>query len=179
MPKRSTTLGICAGLVLGATAMFAATFVSGCYGHQCDASTANYGGDDAGLEGQMITPDIWVSTAFASLSPDIEKRKWLTFPHARTWVMHPKPLDGREIIRVTSYVSPDQVPNQFGTNFTQAAGNLAEYTVLGSNVFVSNATCADYYVQVSIEALPPTADGGAADGGADGAASLDAADAGD
>ena len=161
-------------LVLGASSVFALSFVSGCQGHQCDGSLADYGNDDAGLEGEMITPNIWVSTPFASFDPN--KQKWLTFPHGRTWVMHPVPLNGRELIRVTAYISPDQVPNQFGTNFTQASGNLAEYTILGPNVFVSNATCADYYVQVSIEAAPARPDAGT-DAVAD--APTDAADAGD
>ena len=150
--------------------------VPGCYGRNCESSVASYGAD-AG-QGRLIDEDTWES------SP--QDGAWLPFPAAQIYFFEIPALGDRRPQVILPYISPIADPNVVvagrpPSNFTLAAGNLAELSGVGPNRFaIRNGTCADYFLRVvvSLEPRPPRAEPEAiADASAD-AEPVDAGDAG-
>jgi hypothetical protein len=130
------------GAVLGGALVFEA----GCYSRDvCDGGGFVTYGSEPG-QGTLATPDIWESGP--------QTGDWMPFPRKRNWIIHPKGLEGRGILRVTPYVSPDQNPAKQFTQFTTGAGNLTELRIDGDNIWVINDTCEDFFLRVVIEAYP-------------------------
>ena len=146
-PSRRRILAIFA---LWTVVMVAASFASGCYGHNCDGSTLVYG-RNAG-EGRLLSADLWESGPIDGA--------WLPFPRQRAWIFELPDLGERVPQVITPYVSAQADPSHESGNFAIAAGNLADISSVAKNqVVVHNGTCADYYLRVVVEAapLPPSA----------------------
>jgi len=160
---------------LGAALTLASSFAflggsSGCYGDQCVGDTVEFGVNDG--EGALVTPDTWESSTQVST--------WLKYTHQRSYFVTLRGLEGRDILDVFVYISPDDAPNVLSDQYTQytlAGGNLAEITIVDTNkpgipprVQVHNDTCADYSARIVVQLKPASPDAGAP---GDGDASLD------
>ncbi len=162
-------------MALGAVALASAflPITSGCQGHQCDYSESDFGGGDSG-QGRLIPtdPNTWETTPIEA--------EWLPYPHAHRTKLYADQLIGREIIDIRVYISPDPKPASTflpgngmfrdpNTNFTTAAGNLAVIKTFGTQIWVENGTCADFYMRAVITAAPavPVVDAGSADAPSD------------
>jgi hypothetical protein len=121
--------------------------------------------------------------------------QWLDYPGERTVFLFPNlvpsatgappALQGNfagPYFNVTAYVSPNQDANASTSNWTVASGNLAEITVVPPGpgesptqwfIAITNATCAQYYLRVTVERTEPDA-GTPEDGGSDASVLLDA-----
>ncbi len=147
-----------AGAALGAVVLACAflPITSGCFGHQCDFSSADFGKEDGG-EGDLLPgdPSTWQTTPIAG--------NWVPYPHNHTVVIRPYPLIGRTITNVIVYISPNQNADAPGSNFTTAAGNLGEVAVFQGRpndpkdpgaINVHNDTCADFFMRAVITSGP-------------------------
>jgi hypothetical protein len=160
-----------AGVALGTVALACAflPITSGCQGHQCDYSEADFGLQPG--EGALVPndPNTWESVPIDGT--------WSPYPHFhKTKFFLPFVPAAQEIVDVQVFISPDAKPwNNNNTTFTIAAGNLAELQIfppfMGNNdprlvdkpyVTVFNATCDNFYVRTVIKAAPrsPGADAG-------------------
>ena len=174
------------GAALVAAAVGAVGAGPACVGTQCDYGVDVYG-DKPGEEGHMIGPDTWESHS-------MNGEPWAQLVAGHALVFRPKPLYGRGYLQVTPYLATDAVPNRSTincgptapapydkdtcSNFIIGSGSLAEITIIGDEIWVTNATCAPYYARLVVTAYPAAAEAGAADATAivDGAAP-DAGDA--
>lgn len=180
--RLTTGLGVAATVTL--FAIPAVLFAPGCQGHQCESDGFHDYGYGPG-EGDFADPsgNVWESTP-----NDDPNHRWLPFTAYRTWVFHP-PFGGLPITSFLVYISADPDPNSPGNNFTLASGNQATMSFSADHtaLFVSNSTCAPFYIRVVLTAYPPASvdagTGGELDGGddLDGGinADLDAGDGGD
>jgi hypothetical protein len=133
------TVATTIGLALGA---------GGCFNRNCDGDFVFYGGKPD--EGRLRDPDTWETTAFDG--------KWLPFPHKRTWVLDTSALGTRPPESVIAYISAQETPNEVGSNFTVGGGNLVIFTVAKpGTLWVTNDTCADYFIRVVVNASPAPA----------------------
>ncbi len=176
----ANAFGVAATLSL--FAIPAVLFAPGCQGHQCESDGFKDYGYGPG-EGELLTDgNTWETTP-----NDDSAQRWIPFTPYHTWILHPQGLEGRAITSVITYISADPDPNSAGKNFSIAAGNQALISVSedSRNVFITNSTCAPFYIRVVITTLPPAVqDGGGIDGGdllldAGQDADLDAGDGGD
>ncbi|WP_394831834.1 hypothetical protein LVJ94_35495 [Pendulispora rubella] len=137
---------------------------TGCYGDQCVGSAGPFGENEG--EGKLIDANTWESNSQSS--------EWLSYSPQRSWFIRARGFEGRDISKVSVYISPDKAPNvrEEGKykQYTLASGNLAEITVLDNGIpgvtpliQVHNDTCADYFTRVVIEAYPALPDGGLPD----------------
>ncbi|MEO8796353.1 MAG: hypothetical protein ABI551_00580 [Polyangiaceae bacterium] len=173
----ANAIGVAATLSL--FAIPAVLFAPGCQGHQCESDGFHDYGSGPG-EGEFADKDqtVWETT------PD--NGPWLPFTPYRTWVFHP-PFNGLPITSIVTYISADANPNSAGQNYTIAAGNQATVNAGNPNaIFISNATCAPFYIRVVMTAYPgetadagPLDDSGSDDFDAGQDADLDAGDGGD
>lgn len=156
--------GVGLGAIVVASGFAALLAQTGCFGRQCDGDFQSYGGKPG--EGRLLDPDTWETTSFDG--------KWLGFPHRRTWVFDTSALGPRAPESVIAYVSAQETPNELGGNFTVGGGNLVTYTVAKpGSLWVTNDTCADYYIRVVVKAppggnTPPPTDASQADASSDG-----------
>jgi hypothetical protein len=172
-------------ILLGSAVVVIVTAVA-CYpqGESCDYQYAEYCAADAGPDatpcmGQLIDPYTWQSGPLIGT--------FLDFGPQMDWHMHLRDgVTGAEllgnILTVTSYVSPEAVPNAPGNQFAQTAGNLAEYNLQadgpdggptgGWAIDINNDSCATYFVRVLVTSTGP-GDAGVADAASE--ASTDAA----
>lgn len=131
---------------------------SGCYGHNCEGDVVNFGSNPG--EGHLIDTNTWASSPVDGV--------WLDFPRQRAWVFELEQL-GRDRWPelVVPYVSAVAQPiSPQGSNFTIAAGNLAEISGVGKGrVTIKNGTCADYFLRLMVVASPETPTTSQADAG--------------
>jgi hypothetical protein len=121
--------------------------------------------------------------------------QWIDYPGERTIFLFPNlvpsatgappALQGNfpgPYFNVTAYVSPNQDANAVTSNWTPASGNLAEITIVPPGpgesptqwfIAITNASCAQYYLRVTVTRAEPDA-GAPEDGGSDAAAPSDA-----
>jgi hypothetical protein len=169
-------------------AVFGPIFVSAaCVGRECDGDYLDYGGPlpDGTCQGVKVDENTWASTPLggAALPDGGTSPSWLYYPGARAWGFHPDCLFGpRESDWQIAYISADAVPTASQNNWSEAPGNLAEWSLDRPGWFIlKNSTCANYYVRGVIHFVPGTGtDGGDAsstDGAFDGSTSLDGGDA--
>jgi hypothetical protein len=142
---------------LGAVALVASTSplvlaTTSCAGSDCAADTQSYG---SCTQGYAVDANTWASTAIVG-------EPWLDFHGERTWIFDPTPWFGsRTPGEVSVNLSFTPLPNSDGGDgAAPAAGNLGEWklvqTANGWQVYVTNDTCAQYYVYVVVTypALP-------------------------
>jgi len=154
---------------LGATLLLVGSLAilgtgTGCYGDQCIGDNVNFGDKEG--EGRLVSPDIWESQPQSATN-------WMSYSHQRLYTVHPRGLEGRDILQVFPYISPDTNPNEI-SQWTLAGGNLGEIKILDTNVpglvptvLVKNDTCADYFIRIVIQAYPaaPPTDAGTPNSG--------------
>jgi hypothetical protein len=104
---------------------------------------------------------------------------WMSFPGQQTFIIYPTLPDGGPFVGPylpqDVYVSPDPNPDTTsGSNFVNAAGNIAEFSGLpdggATGFMVFNDTCSPYYLWLSVlQQYPPDAGASStpADAGAD------------
>jgi hypothetical protein len=106
-------------------------------------------------EGALIDANTWESSA--------DGGDWLEFDGARQWLFFP-PFEARQLDSVQVYLSASRQAideNGFTRGFALATGSLAEvaYTPATkpgevARLFVTNGTCAKYYMRVVLKAKP-------------------------
>jgi hypothetical protein len=147
---------------LGVAVALAAPAVStGCQTHQCDSDQIDLS-YDGGLDGEDLVPLVpdsglvlWQSSQFTATN-DNPAPAWLSFPGQMTYFfIFPKyftPLQPP-----VAYVSTVQSPDPTGgPAFVLAGGQLAEINDVGAfaafqyGFNITNATCAYYYLYVSV-----------------------------
>lgn len=145
-----------AAVALGTVALACAflPITSGCQGHQCDYSEADFGLLPG--QGALVAndPNTWETNPIDG--------EWVPYPHAhRTKLFAPFNPQEREIVNVQIYISPDQHPgNTPNTNWSSGAGNLASIRDFGAQIWVDNGTCADFFMRAVITASPIRPDAG-------------------
>lgn len=153
MSAASSSRSTIAALAVLWSVVTAATFAaSGCYGHNCDGASANFGQRPG--EGQLLDADTWQTGPFDG--------PWLPFPKRQTYFFDLNALGADRVpALIVPYVSAQSDPLHESGNFTLAGGNLAEISgVDKGRMTVHNGTCADYFLHVSVMA-PPRAEGAA------------------
>jgi hypothetical protein len=144
-----------------------------CRGHECDGGPVQEFGNLAG-QGYWADADTWVSS-------ENNSAEWLDYGPQRLYFFDPPgftDFDQRKLTTATVYISPSRDPNQFGDNFTLAAGNSAIITYIQTvpskikgGIYVKNDTCAQYYMRAvfTVEPNPPAGPDAGTDGASDGA----------
>jgi hypothetical protein len=112
----------------------------GCETHSCDSSGVNWAGGD------FFAPGWWESTPLEA--------PWLDYPGQRTINFQ---FDAGCFPAVPSAeISAVPQPNTPNNNFTQAGGNLEEFSNLTfGGLSLTNGSCADYTVRVVVQCVPP------------------------
>jgi hypothetical protein len=127
--------------------------VPSCYGSNCSGSSETFGLEQA--EGHLVSDTQWESNGY--------DEAWLPFPRQRIYHFDLHALGGRRPWQVIPYVSAHRDQDEAFANHVIAAGNIAEIANLRSDgVDVINDTCSDYYLRLTITALPlpPAPDAG-------------------
>jgi hypothetical protein len=159
VPERSGTIARGAASVVSVALAFSVTTISavnGCYTHQCDPSAYDYDG------GRMLDDNTYETNRV--------DEPWLSYPGNVVVRVH-YPDTGRAPTSIDPYVGVSRFPNVPDSNWTQAAGALAEYSSMSPTGFsVTNGTCATYFARFVVH-FPPVP---GADAGMDG--SVDSAD---
>jgi hypothetical protein len=131
---------------------FLTAAVSGCSTHQCDASSADAGG------GQVVDLDgtwTWQSTSIQTGWMTFNGNETITFTLPASFL----PSTSTPGFTLSAYVSTgaDQWADG-GGQFVQAAGQLAEFQIVGPRSFtVFNDTCYQYYLRVVATVTVPSA----------------------
>jgi hypothetical protein len=139
-------------LALAAAAPIAACFPQ----NQCAFTWKEYCAQgDPSCQGHLIDANTWES---GPIDGD-----WLDYAHNTNWFMHfrdgvtGQQLEG-DLVAVQAWISPVARPNDPGNQFSQAAGNLAEFHVYtdgsGWAADVHNDSCADYFLYVRATSTP-------------------------
>jgi hypothetical protein len=135
---RRSIVGCAAGAA--AVSIEALCALSGCYTHQCDPSLSDFGG------GRMLDENTYETNGV--------DEPWLDYPGNVTLTVH-YPDVGRVPTSIDPYVGISRYPNGPDSNWTEAAGALAEYSSLSRTSFqVSNKTCASYFARFVVH-FPP------------------------
>jgi hypothetical protein len=148
---------------MGAAMLGALLVAPACQNHQCEwGDILFYTEDptrlDSPRKGELTSPDTWESTPGDA--------DWIDFGPRRQWhfLIDPWLAEGRPIVEMHAFVSQSQHPNCSGPgcsgdrNFAEGTGNIAEFSNANpfGNVTLTNDTCAQYYVRVTLRAGPPT-----------------------
>jgi hypothetical protein len=155
---------IACACVVGSAGVIASSSVSGCYTHQCDASTRTFVVSDGG---GLIDDNTFETSPVDGA--------WLAYPgNAVIRISYPMDM-GRPMDWFISYVGISEHPNEAGSNYTIASGGLAEISSSDNAGFsVKNNTCASYFARFVVHFLPRDA-GVAADSASADTAQLDSA----
>lgn len=150
--SRSPRATILALAVLWSIVTTATLVASGCYGHNCDGTGADFGQRPG--EGQLIDENTWQSGPIDG--------PWLPFPKRQTYFFNLNALGADRVpTLILPYVSAQSDPLREAGNLAVAAGNLAEISgVDKGRVTVHNGTCADYFLRLVVMA-PPRPEGSA------------------
>jgi hypothetical protein len=136
---------LAAVVALWAIVMAATSLAAGCYGHNCDGDIQVFGRNPG--EGQLLDPDTWQSNPVDGV--------WLPFPTQRLDLIELRDLGDRAPELIVPYVSAESNPHEALTNFTVAAGNIAELSgAEKGRLAVRNGTCSDYYLRVVVKTSP-------------------------
>lgn len=151
-------------VMLGATTLTTLGFVgatASCLTDACADSEVKFGATPG--EGSLVDENTWQSTPLDG--------QWIPYPHHRTYVFNfGGKFRGRRPSAAYVYISANDKPNDFGSNFTLAGGDTATIGLLNEDgMYLRNNTCADYYVRVLVEMEPVKAspDAGASDAAGD------------
>jgi len=157
VPRRRGRVLACGVAGAGAVACAVAVTVpaaTGCYTHQCDASSYDYAPGVAGYLGHMVDANTFETSGW--------DETWMNYPGMVT-VNVRFPYDvGRAPTSIKGYVGTGDTPNsplggdfQGGENWVETSGQLAEYFFAGSGGFsVSNASCASYFARFVVSFVP-------------------------
>jgi hypothetical protein len=187
---------IFASFLLAVVGAGAATLsLAGCPLKNCEATFRDYnvrpGATPTASQGLLPGSSGFVDDVTWQSGSDTDQ--WIDFPGQRVAYFYPSDLpDGGRVpfpgpYEYETYVSADQTPTPYVTNFTIATGNLAELNVVPDGdgpgnwkVVVHNDTCAPYFLRLVLRR--PQADAGLTppaptDASTDGAPIPDASDA--
>ena len=138
---------------LGVACVFAAqATTTGCTTHQCDSDFVNID-QSTGMFVGDIQPGFWESSPFDG--------DWIDFPGERTYFFSlPQYFTPNSPPEAWVATAPDATDPDGGATYVQAGGQLAEFgRFVNGGFFVTNATCAEYYLYVKVSgtyAPPPT-----------------------
>jgi hypothetical protein len=151
---------------LGVAGVFAASSAAttACTTHQCDSDFVNIDQSTGMFVGDM-QPGLNPGTVFWESSP--LDGTWIDFPGERSYFFSLPPYF-TPISPPQAWVAttPNAADSDGGGTYVQAGGQLAEYGAFVNGGFIiTNATCAEYYLYVSVQGTynPPPAPAPAAD----------------
>ncbi len=147
MRKKGIALAFAAvAIVLGASGAGPA-----CFDRQCDPGAApNYGENPSDPKGHLVDDDTWETTAIDA--------PWLPYSAntGYTLVVLPWVAQNRPIVEMHAYLSGSSQPSASGNNFAEGSGNSVEFSQQkAGQIFIYNATCANFFVRVVLRAGRP------------------------
>lgn len=154
-----------------------AALTTACTTHQCDTNFTNIDQSTGTTVGGVSYVDPTTGLVLWESSP--VEGTWIDFPGEQTYYFG-LPPNFTPLLPPSAYVATDPAPyeqDSGGGTSTIASGQLAEFGGYGNGGFVvTNATCAHYYLYVSVWGTVPLAmqDAGTTDAGSTDAGSSDA-----
>jgi hypothetical protein len=162
--------GLCLGALGVAAALSVPAATTGCTTHQCDSDFVNIDQSTGTLIGDVTVLDPQTGAAVWESSPI--DGTWIDFPGQRTYFVALPPYfapgPGLPSAWIATGPTPDQV--DASSTYVQGGGQLAEFgPFVNGGFLVTNASCAYYYLYISVPGTysPPPApapgDGGGGD----------------
>ncbi len=133
---------------LGLAALFGAGGGAACFDRSCESSPPILFGKNDG-EGHLVADDTWESAALDA--------SWLEYKPSSgyTFCVPAWANAGRPIVEVHAYISESPQPGASG-NYTEGSGNAVEFALVKpGKLYVSNATCAHFWIRVVMKSGPP------------------------